>query len=370
MIRRAVLIASVLSGISPSLVVGQQHVKLSTSSARFTVSLTSEPDHTFSTHEHFLFESVTSKLIHTELSNVEDVFGGSANVVTTSVHVERMRNHEDRLGDAAEAEASAPSALELESVVSVTSSDVGIHQALERSPIAEGMEDESGIASILTEKVSPSTLLKVLVEAELVPDDARVLELSFAEFDGSVNERGIATTETDIVSKQINDGWPMFMAGVMITLVVVSIVGVVYYIVKKESGEWPFLDNNKDDGSSNSVHYRGDVDIEDAATTASGVLGLKGHHPQAGRVDTENAHPNERAYRRSRRGLSSSSSTKTGSTSYASTAQDTARSGATRASSKHPLGIASMKKLESFLTPQKQKSDAMVMYDVERLTRT
>ena len=143
------------------------------------------------------------------------------------------------------------------------------------------------------------------------------------------------------------------------------VVGVLYYVVKKERGEWPF-DKTRDDRSSSSVHYNGDLDLE-VATTASGVLGLKGHHPRAS-TDAENAHPNRNAYRRKTPGSATSRTATT--SSYASTAGKTVRSGASRASSKHPLGITDMKRLSSFLTPQKAKSDAMVMYDVERLTRT
>ncbi|KAL9190094.1 hypothetical protein ACHAXT_007305 [Thalassiosira profunda] len=361
--RHAALVAALLVGASPG-AAGQQNVRLSTPSARFHLTLSAEPGETFTTHEHFQFESATSKLIHTSLSDGEGADDASTSAVVTGVHVEKMRNSQPlRAGEIVDAEETAT--LALESVVSVTFSEVGLHMALERSAVVDGSEDTNDLAQILTKAVSSDDMHRALVAAELIPEEVKVLELSFSEFDGSVYERGVTATETDIVSKQKNDGWPMFFAGVLISVVLVSIVGVLYYVVKKERGEWPF-DKSRDDRSNSSVHYNGDLDLE-VATSASGVLGLKGHHPRAS-TDAENAHPNRNAYRRKTPGSSSSRTATT--SSHASTTGKTVRSGASRASSKHPLGITDMKRLSSFLTPQKAKSDAMVMYDVERLTRT
>ncbi|KAL7536553.1 hypothetical protein ACHAXR_007238, partial [Thalassiosira sp. AJA248-18] len=248
----------------------------------------------------------------------------------------------------------------------------GLHMALEISPITEVGEENTGdtdVASILTKTVSSSDILKVLIASELVADDSTVLELSFTEFDGSPDERGVTATETDIVSRSKNEGWPMFIAGALITLVFVGIAGVGTWVYKKEFGD----EKRSADGgsSSNSVHYNGDVNLDlEVATTASGVLGLKGHHPQA----DENVHPNENnPFRRRRRGASSSS--QTDNTTAFSSAQDfsspkTQKSGVASVSSKHPLGITSMRKLETFLTPQKAKSDRVPLYDIVRLTKT
>ena len=307
-------------------------------------------------------------------------------VVVTSVHIERMKNDattaasSNNLNDeeSATVTSSTSTALILESVVSTTFSDMGLHNALERSSSMDGNTSASGgpdVASMLTKSISTSDILRVLIGAELATDETTVLTLSFTDFGGSINERGVTATETSIeTTTSQNDGWPMFYAGAMITLVFVSIIGVGYYVYKKEfasekdasSSVSDGGDNDKShDNNNNSVHYSGDLDLEVATTAASpGVLGLKGHHPQAAILD-ENAHPNNsRAYhRRNRRGLSSSSQTDN-STAFSS--DQTAMT----STSKHPLGIRSMGKVESFLTPQKSKSDRMTVYDIERLTRT
>lgn len=357
-----------MSAIAPA--ASEQHIQLSTASAKFLVSLSSEPARTFSTNQHFQFESITSKLFHTELSTHASNVSSNSHVVATGVHVERMRNTGAKNLDSGAKEtadtATAAATLNLESIISVTFSDVGLgNAAVMRSPVDGGWEAQpttADIASILTKVVSSSDILNILVGAELVPDDATVLDLSFAEFNGSLNERGMTFTETEIVSKNINDGWPMFFAGVMITLLAVSIASVGYWIYNKEKGLAASKKSSAEDDSDSccdSVHYEGDIDVENA-TTASGVLGLKGRHPQA--VEDENAHPN-RAYRRKR---ISSSTGQTYSTSDASFADNTQKSGVASA----PLGITSMRRLDSFLTPQKPKSDRVPLYDIERLTRT
>jgi hypothetical protein len=54
------------------------------------------------------------------------------------------------------------------------------------------------------------------------------------------------------------------------------------------------------------VHYEGNVDVENV-TTASGVLGLKGRHPEA--EDKEYEIPNQRKRPKKRRGAIQSSLT-------------------------------------------------------------
>ena len=361
-----------LSAFGPYVVESQQHVQLTTASAKFNLSLTpNEQGHTFSTYQHFQFESATSRLFHEALTNYvggEDSGSAKSRVVVTSVHVERMKT--TNVDDTDEADSGA--ALSLESVVSATFSDVGLYQAV-KVGLNDDTSSEPNLAAILTGTVSSSDVMKALIANELVAEDAKATEFSFTEFEGAIDERGVYATETDIVSKSVNDGWPMFFAGVMMTLLVVSIVSVAHWIRNKNKSissshaSTIAEKNNADDARGcKSVHYVGDVDLE-VATTASGVLGLKGHHPQA--ENDENAHPNRMmSYRGKRRGLQSSS----GQTS--STSSEYLSPGSPRtqksASSKHPLGITSMRKLESFKTPPKPKSDRLALYDVERLTRT
>eukprot|EP00584_Thalassiosira_punctigera_P003915 CAMPEP_0172545226 /NCGR_PEP_ID=MMETSP1067-20121228/15192_1 /TAXON_ID=265564 ORGANISM="Thalassiosira punctigera, Strain Tpunct2005C2" /NCGR_SAMPLE_ID=MMETSP1067 /ASSEMBLY_ACC=CAM_ASM_000444 /LENGTH=362 /DNA_ID=CAMNT_0013331929 /DNA_START=199 /DNA_END=1287 /DNA_ORIENTATION=- len=360
--RHAIILASLLLSISSG-VESQQNIKIFTTSAKFNAKFNLDPGRIFLTNQQFQFESATSKLFHAELSTYTNYGDGeNPHVVVTSVHVER--SNADAIGGGA---TMAPT-LSLESIVSVTFSNASLYKALKRSPIAGGENKTSpNVASILAETVSSSDLLKVLVAADLITEDAMV-EFSFAEFDGSPDKRGITSTQTDIVSTQQNDGWPMFFAGVMISLLFVSIISIVYWLFKKEKDGLPSKNNSGGDGScNNSVHYEGNIDLE-VATTATGVLGLRGHHP-----NNENMHPNKRTHPRKRRG--NSSSNKTDGTTHVSTIGDlgtpkTHKSGVASVSSKHQLGITSMRKLDSFLTPQKPKSDRVRMYDMERLTRT
>ena len=275
----------------------------------------------------------------------------------TSVHVEHMENA-DGVGE-------SPASLTLDSIVSVTFSEVGLAGAIITTNPGESGGDVSNLASTLTKAVSSEDVMKALMNEGLVTDDTELLTLSFSQFDGTSEERGIFSTETEIVTKRKNDGWPMFFAGVMLSVLLVSIWLVGSWIYQKEQ-----LDkspSSEKQSSCRSVYYDGDVDLEDA-TTASGVLGLKGHHPVA--TQDENAHPN-RMNRRKRRG--GSSSHKTGATddssqcdAFSPMSQRTAAS----ASSKQPLGITSMRKLSTFLTPQKPKSNRVNVYDIERLTYT
>jgi len=357
----------------------QQLVKLSTTSARFNLSIT-PPDQGgafFSTNQLFQFESATSKLFHEELPARIDSEGADharSHVVVTSVHVERARMRNNDID--AEAE---DAAFTLESVVSVTFSDVGLYGAMERAPITgAGLEDDnaaqaSNLAAMLTETISSSDIMMVLVGKELVADDDRILELSFTEFNGSTSERGVYATETDIVSKSVNDGWPMFFAGIMMSLLVVSIASVSHWLYRSNKNRSDYgvpstEKNTDDDGDCKSVHYNGDIDLE-VATTASGILGLKGRHPQA--ENDENAHPNSMSYRRKRRYTGQAViATGMGSGLDLMGSPKTQKSGAMSASSKHPLGITSMRRLDSFSTPQKPKSDRVKVYDIQRLTRT
>merc|ERR1711862_80751 len=137
-------------------------------------------------------------------------------------------------------------------------------------------------------------------------------------------------------------------------------------------------------GDCRSVHF---ADVECAATTASGVLGLVGYHPQAelglvgqhSQAEKENQNNNIRmTHRRRKKHSSNSGSTdESSATNMISPTNSQTKSqvtGMTRAT-KRPLGITSMSKLNSpnsisFLTPQKEKSDKLVLYDAERMTRT
>jgi hypothetical protein len=330
---------SILSCIS----VNSQQVSLFTTSSKFKVSLTSQ---TWNAYEHFQFESATSELIHSKLEDCNDV-----HAVVTGVHLERV-NHDSTAGQ---------DVMILDSVVSVTLSEVGLAGALVR-----GLDDEAtiDIASVLSKMVTKDEVLNVLTDIGLADDTISITELTFTPFTGSVNERGIYSTDTELVSKQKNNGAAMFFAGVFITLIVVGIAALGLWTYLHEHGTWVKRQN-----SNRSVHYQGDIDIEEA-TTASGVLGLQGHHPQA--VEKENDNPNRRrCARTSSDGSKSIWTMKTDEISGPLTpcTPTTPHSVASHAS-RHPLGITSMRKLSSFMTPQKPRADKVVLYDVERFNKT
>jgi hypothetical protein len=326
-----------------SIVASQQHVRLTTTSANFDLSITFEQGRTLSINELFRFESATSKMFYTELSSDASSNADHAMpaVIVASVHVERMTNINSGVG------------LTLKSVVSVTFLDVGLYNALEIAPIDGGLEANTAtdVASLLTKSVSSGDILEVLTAEQLVASDTTVLGLTFTDFEVSSDERGAAATDADIVSKSVNDGWPMFFAGVMITLLVLGIATVGAWVYNKE-----FRSSKKtgDDDSCNSIHFKCDDNVE-AATTASGILGGKGHHPQAG--NNENAHPNSSAYRRNRLVADFNAA-------HNSNSPISPRSGVVSVSSKHPLGIS---KLESILTPRRPKrhNDQTPMQDID-----
>ena len=373
------IITPLLLSIIRSHIVESQVVKISTNSATFTVSVTAEQCRTFSTNESFQYESAMSALLHTVLSTyASDSDAAKSRVIATSVHIERMRNRDkvknknedDAASDGGVVDETSSPALTLRSVVSVTSSDVGLlYNAL---TVSSGLEEDSAqetVASILTKSVKESDILKVFqhVSEDLVTDDTSVLELSFTEHSG---QDAVTSTNTEIqMSGNANDGWPMFWAGTMFTLLFVGIGSVCSWVYKKEYGHWPFMKGgNDDDGSCNSVHYEGDVDLE-VATTASGVLGLKGCHPHAEVENDENSHPNSSVYRRrSNRGLSTGTggTTPTSKASYVKgLASPTSRSHMSGNSSKYPVGITSMKKLSSMSSPKKQSSTDLVPFNMK-----
>lgn len=312
-----------------------------------------------------------SKLFHVELLKWHGEGYDNSHAVVTSVHVERMK--EDTVysssgsGGAGDGSVSAgEKALMLDSVVSVTFSDVELYGALNRGIEEEGAPD---IAAILSKTITSDDVMKALKAAELATDETQVVDLSFAQFEGTINERGIYSTDTSLISTRKNNGTPMFFAGFLMAWLLASIAAVATWIYFKEN-EIAFMGCLWKERSNRSVRYEGDVDVENA-TTASGVLGMKGGwHPQAAK-DVENTHPN-RMTRRPRKS-STSMGTKTNATDDESRMEfspDSRHSEATAATKPRPLGITSMRKLNSFLTPQKARSERIAKYQMERLTYT
>lgn len=327
----------------------QQQVQLFTNSSEFQLSLST--DRTFTVNELFQLESATSKLFHEKVSDYHGN-GVDAHAVVTGVHVERVKREP--------MENSGDNAIIIESVVSMTFSEVGLSGALLRG-IGDG--ENLDISSILSSTVTAEEVLRVLQENGLADDATSIVDLSFSPFQGSINQRGIYFTDTDLVSRRRDSGWPMFFAGVMIALLLCGIAAIALWLYLNENGTWIKRQN-----SNKSVHYEGDVDVEDA-TTASGVLGLKGHHPQA-EVNKENDRPNRRNRRPKKSASLGSKSHWTGDTDDVGTLTPMSRESGISASPRHTLGITSMRKLNTFLTPQKPKSDRVVLYDLERLSYT
>eukprot|EP00804_Cyclotella_cryptica_P020721 CCRYP_003524-RA/>CCRYP_003524-RA protein AED:0.03 eAED:-0.03 QI:0/-1/0/1/-1/1/1/0/352 len=327
----------------------QQQVQLFTTSSKFQLSLST--DRTFSVNDLFQFESATSKLFH---ENVSDYHGNGvdAHAVVTGVHVERVKREP--------MENSGDYAMIIDSVVSMTFSEVGLSGALVR-----GMDDGEtlDISSVLSSAVTADEVMSVLQEHGLADDATSIVDLSFSPYQGSINQLGVYFTDTDLVSKRRNSGWPMFFAGVMIALLLCGIMAIALWLYLNENGTWIKRQN-----STKSVHYEGDVDVEEA-TTASGVLGLKGHHPQA-EVDKENDRPNRRNRRPKKSASLGSKSSWTVDTDDVGTLTPMSQQSVVSASSRHPLGITSMRKLNTFLTPQKPKSDRVVLYDIDRFSYT
>lgn len=297
-------------------------------------------------HEYFQFESATSKLFHTKLSEY-DAPGYDSHAVVTGVHVEKVVHDNAKI-------------MSVDSVVSVTFSEVGLSGALMRGID----EEEHELADVLSTTVSNVDMMNVLLDIGLA-DATSIAEMTFVPFTGSINERGVYSTDTDLISKKKNSSWPMFFAGVMISLILCGITAMGLYTYLNENGMW--MRRQK---SNKSVVAEGDIDIENA-TTASGVLGLKGRHPEA--EEKENAHPNHK--RRSRKGQGAIINSLTMDTDDVTDFEDVELTPSSMtpqscvsAASRFPLGITSMRKLNTFMTPQRPKSDKVVMYDVNRFS--
>lgn len=267
--------------------------------------------------------------------------------------------------------------LTMEAVVSVTFSQVGIYKALKRSPLTGGLEEKvaPNLASLLSSVISEKDIYKAFVTAGISTDNSKAsndsnedqFTVSFESFGGDFNERGMYTLgDTEIVSNGKNGGWAMFWAGIFFTLVFGTSVGVAGWMYKVEHGHWPFFPDNVEDAKDTVVlsHYDEEDVVEErriVPVNGNGLLGLKGHHPSA--ASRENSHPNSAPRRRKRIGAKDTPSSYDTSA-YSPNSQATS-------SSRHPLGIRSMTKLNSsFYTPQKPKTRQMVLYDVERLTKS
>ena len=353
----SILSATLFSGTTNAN--AQQLIKVYTTSARLFISIpvnADDPSSFFSvnTQNQFQFESASSKLFHNEISNREpganDPYANSRAVQTT-VQVNDVESEANIL-------------LTMEAVVSMTFSQVGIYKALQRSPLTGGVEEKVAInlASLLSKVISKDELTNTLVMAGIIPDgyDEDLLEVTFESFDGDSDERGMYTKgEMQIVSNGKNGGWAMFFSGIFFTLVFGSSIAVGSWVYKTQHGHWPFPPNIVE-SKDIVIHHDEDVESAELVVQNDGYLGLKGHHPSA--ASKENSHPNGAAYRRKRIGNSTSG------------ADDEAYDdNATQAtfSSKHPLGIKSIRKLNTpFFTPQKPKSRPSLMYDVERLTKS
>ncbi len=390
-----VLFSILIAWHSICVVEATQLIKLSTTSTVFEVGINNNNGHVLSTNEQFKFESSMSKFFHNKLSGYyaasRDIDFSRSRVVATSVHVERMMtskltNEDSAATTTTKENEAASSSLSLKSIISVTFSDVGLYKALKVAPITGGLEAKVApdVATHLTEIVSSADLMRVLMDEELIASNHNSTEItsSFVKFYGPVDERGMTATETEILSSgKINDGWPMFFAGMMFAFLSVSITTVAAWIYKKE---FPFVlsgGSNKEeeeDATGKSVHYK-QGDGDEVATTASGILGTKGVHPSATfEEDDENTHPNNgggSAYRRRKRYGNPSSSSQTEDHTEDGSARDDAGccsprtpSGVATSSRRFPLGITSMKRLDSIRTPQKLESDRRPMYDIERLS--
>ena len=310
------------------------------------------------TQQQFQFESAVSKLFHDKITNRDrgennDAYASSRAVLTTvQVNDKYAVNNK----------------LTMEAVVSVTFSQVGIYKALKRSPLTGGLEEKVApdLASLLSKVVSDKEVFNALVMSGISTADYNKdqFSVSFESFDGDFNERGMYSKgDTEILSNGKNGGWAMFWAGIFFTLVFGSTVAVGSWMYKEEHGHWPFFPNNMVDSRDIVVHHEEEEDVmEEMIVPASGLLGLKGHHP--GAASKENSHPNSSARRRKRIGAKDSPFS-------CDTSAFSPNSQAT-SSSRHPLGIRSMRKLNtSFFTPQKPKSNKqIVLYDVERLTKS
>lgn len=358
----------------------QQLIKIYTTNAKFHLSIPLSDPTTFTipTQQQFQFESALSKLFHNELTHRErganDPYANSRAVLTT-VQLSEVGSDEVTGADTFKMN----NLLNMEAVVSVTFSQVGMYKAVKRSPLTGGLEEKvaPNLASLLSQVVSTDELLSTLIMSGIIPENdgysEELLKVSFESFNGAFDERGMYTTgDMDIVSSS-QGGWAMFWAGMFFTLVLGSAVAVGSWAYKSEHGHWPFFPNNLEGsfiGESREivVHTGGDEEMMTMTDESpnKGYLGLKGHHPIISSASKENSHPNG-AYRRRRIGTIHSPDSSTNDDTMSFNSPNTQASG----SSKHPLGIRSMRKLNApFFTPQKPKTKHMVLYDVERLTKT
>eukprot|EP00986_Skeletonema_menzelii_P002047 scaffold556_cov144-Skeletonema_menzelii.AAC.16 len=336
----------------------QQLIKIFTTYAtcRLSMPLPDRSSSSVQTQQQFQFESAASKLFHNKITHRDsgannDPYASSRAVLTTvQVNDKYTVNN----------------LLTMEAVVSVTFSQVGIYKALKRSPITGGLEEKVApdLASLLSSVVSDKEIFTALVMSGISTADYSKdqLRVSFESFDGDFNERGMYSLgDTEIVSNVKNGGWAMFWAGIFFTLVFSSTIAIGSWMYKDEHGHWPFFPDIVD--SRDMVVHQDEEDVmEDMIVPASGLLGLKGHHPIA--ASKENSHPNGSARRRKRIGAKDSP--------FSCDASAFSPNSQATSSSRHPLGIRSMRKLNtSFFTPQKPKSSRqVVLYDVERLTRS
>lgn len=317
------------------------------------------------TQQQFQFESAASKLFHNKIIQRDrgannDPYASSRAVLTTvQVNDKYTVNN----------------VLTMEAVVSVTFSQVGIYKALKRSPLTGGLEEKvaPNLASLLSNVISEKDLYNVLVTAGISADYSKAsndsnkenqFTMSFESFGGDFNERGMYSLgDTEIVSNGKNSGWAMFWAGIFFTLVFVTSVAVASWMYKVEHGHWPFFPDGIEDLKDTVVLSHDEEDVLEerriVLANGNGLLGLEGHHPTASKEN----YPNSAPRRRKRIGAKDTPS------SYASSAYSP-NSQAT-SSSRHPLGIRSMTKLNSsFFTPQKPKTRQIALYDVERLTKS
>ena len=358
MVHRLLALVVIIGEISCSL--SQQHIKLTTSSSSVIATITAESDGPLSPlsktspGDLFKFEYISSKLFHRELTDhARDL--DRSQVISTAVNVEEVSM-------VSGADLEITPSLVITMITTSTLSDVGLYKAVTRSPLTGGWQDKEtkDLAPILQERVSSAGLLDELVASGLIQEGA-ALDLSFQAYTGSSNERGVTATETDILSEQ-KSGWLMFAAGFFMSLLVVTIISAAGFIYLRDSGKLAYWFGDGD--GTGSVHYKGDIDVENA-TTASGLLGLIGHHPLA---DISNS---GRLHRR-RKKSSSQGSTDDSSAPDTLSPTNSQLTNGTSKRKKNPLGITSMSVncRSSFRTPQKVTSGKLVVYNAERLTRT
>ena len=375
-----IFLSILLSSTGGGGVHAQQLIKIYTTYAKCRLSLPISNPSTFTvpTQQQFQFESAASKLFHNEITHrdrgeLNDPYANARAVLTTVQLNDVESGVTTKTTDAA---FTMKNLLTMEAVVSVTFSQVGIYKALKRSPLTGGLEEKvaPNLASLLSRVISSEELFSTLVMSGIIPPDdgyiEEVLEVSFEKFDGDFDERGMYTMgDIEIVSNG-KSGFAMFMAGMFFTLVLGSSIAVGSWAYKSEHGHWPFFPNleggpfpfpNSQESRDIVVHSGEDDegDAEMMLPPQGGYLGLKGHHPISS-ASKENSHPNGMRKRITHSDESDFSPNKS----------DFSPNTQVSASSKHPLGIKSMRKLNaSFFTPQKPKT-SLVLYDVERLTKS